>query len=153
MHAYIARICSSFIDVPDTSSISIYFSGCSIHCKECHNKELWSRDSGKPINTKDVIKQVEEHPLADNVVFVGGEPTDQPEALKEIASGIKTKERVLYTGREFEDLPEDLLPNLDLIICGPYKSELHIGGWPASSNQRILKREGVTWKQLEHQTT
>jgi len=33
-----------------------------------------------------------------------------------------------------------------LIICGPYKKEFHVGGWPASSNQRIFKKENEIWK-------
>jgi len=145
MHAYIARICTSFIDVPDKIAASIYFSGCSIRCKDCQNKELWDRNSGTKTSLEDVLKKIEEHPLAEAVVFLGGEPTEQIDFLITFCETLTTKEKVLYTGREFEDLPKTLTANLDLIICGPYKSELHVGGWPASSNQRIFKKEGKTW--------
>jgi len=146
MNAYIARICTSFIDVPDKIAIAIYFSGCSIRCKDCQNKELWDRRSGTLMTIDDVVNNISKHPLADSVVFLGGEPTDQVSFLTALCKKITRKEKVLYTGREFEILPPVLLEHLDMIICGPYRSELHVGGWPASSNQRVLLKKGSQWK-------
>jgi len=150
MHGRIARICTSFIDVPGKIAVAIYFAGCSLRCKDCQNQELWDKESGEKKSIHDVIKQINEHPLAESVVFLGGEPTDQVEFLKELCKKIKNKEKVLYTGREFEALPQELLESLNMIICGPYRSELHVGGWPASSNQRVLTKKGNTWN---HQNT
>lgn len=150
MYGRVARICTSFIDAPGKIAVSIYFSGCTLRCKDCQNKELWEAKSGKQETIESVVQQIEEHPLANAVVFVGGEPTDQMKFLQELCAKIKKKERVLYTGREFEDLPQTLLQHLDMIICGPYKSEFHVGGWPASSNQRVFTKKGNTWK---HKTT
>lgn len=147
MNSRIARMCTSFIDVPDKIAVSIYFSGCSLHCKDCQNQELWDPDSGEERDLASVLEEIEKHPLADAVVFLGGEPTDQVEFLQELCKNITTKEKVLYTGREFEVLPQKLLQNLDMIICGPYRSDLHVGGWPASSNQRIFIKKGAEWKQ------
>jgi len=148
MHAYIARTCTSFIDVPDKISLAIYFSGCSIRCKNCHNKELWDKKNGKRISLTDLLEKIETHPLAKAVVFLGGEPTDQVGFLIELCKKITTKEKVLYTGREFEVLPKDLLKSIDMIICGPYRSDLHVdNAWPASTNQRIFIRKGKKWKQ------
>ena len=145
MHAYVARIGTSFIDVPDKIAVAIYFSGCSLRCKDCQNPELWDRNSGTKMNLDKVVKKIEEHSLAESVVFLGGEPTEQMDFLIAFCEKLKSKEKVLYTGREFEELPNNLTSNLDLIVCGPYKSELHVGGWPASSNQRIFKKEGKSW--------
>lgn len=147
MHGRIARICTSFIDVPDKIAVSIYFAGCSIRCRDCQNKELWDVNSGEQKTIEAIVAQVREHPLAEAVVFLGGEPTDQLEALKKICEKITDKEKVLYTGIEFEVLPEDLLTNLDMVICGPYRSDLHVGGWPASSNQRVFMKKGKRWIQ------
>lgn len=145
MHAQIARICTSFIDVPDKIAIAIYFSGCSIRCKDCQNKELWDANNGETKALNDVVEQVNKHPLADALVFLGGEPTDQLPFLQEICKSIQDKYKVLYTGREFENLPDALTSELDMIICGPYRSDLHVGGFPASSNQRALMKKGTQW--------
>lgn len=148
MHGHIARICTSFIDVPDKIATAIYFSGCTLRCKDCQNKELWDQENGEKYDIKSVLKKIENHPIAEAVVFLGGEPTDQNDFLTELCKQIDKKYfKVLYTGREFEVLNTALTNNLDMIICGPYKSNLHVGGWPASSNQRVLTKKGTTWKQ------
>ena len=148
MQGYIARICTSFIDVPGKTAIAIYFAGCSIRCKDCQNPELWDKKNEQLTDLKNITDKIITHPLAESVVFLGGEPTDQMEFLKKLCEKTKqlcNKEIVLYSGREFEDLPKSLLLNLDLIICGPYKSNLHVGGWPASSNQKIFKKKDGLW--------
>ena len=52
----------------------------------------------------------------------------------------------LYTGREFEILPQNLIRNLELEVCGPYRQDLRCEGWPASSNQRVFRKKGVQWQ-------
>ncbi|MBD3273149.1 4Fe-4S cluster-binding domain-containing protein [Candidatus Dependentiae bacterium] len=149
MQGYVARIFTSFIDVPDKISLAIFFSGCSIRCKGCHNKELWNVKSGSLMSEEEVLEKIKANPLVDYVAFMGGEPTDQMKFLIQLCKRIKKEFNLpvaMYTGREFEILPEDLINNLDLIICGPYKKELHVGGWPASSNQRIFRKRGEQWQ-------
>lgn len=142
--AYIARICTSFIDVPDKVAVAIYFAGCSIRCKGCQNAILWERSSGilTPIET--VLNKIQNNELADSIVFLGGEPTDQIDSLIEICNNVSLF-KTLYTGREFEDLPKELTNKLDMIVCGPYRQDLHSKSFPASSNQRIFKKENESW--------
>lgn len=148
MNAHIARICTSFIDVPGKTAIAIYFAGCSIRCSGCQNKELWNAENGTVMALDSVVLKIQEHPLAGAVVFLGGEPTDQLDFLSALCARIapQNKELVLYTGREFEALPKDFIDYMDTIVCGPYRSDLHVGGWPASKNQRIFKKEIGVWK-------
>lgn len=149
MQGYVARIFTSFIDVPDKVSLAIFFSGCSIRCKGCHNKDLWDVKSGKLMTSDEVLEKIKANTLIDYVAFMGGEPTDQMDFLIHLCNRIKNEFKLpiaMYTGREFEILPQDLTKNLDLIVCGPYKKELHVGGWPASSNQRIFKKRGEQWQ-------
>lgn len=146
MKGRIARIFTSFIDVPGKIAIAIVFSGCSIGCKGCHNKELWDPKSGKLTSVDFIVSEIKRHTISDYVVFWGGEPTEQMEFLIAICQEIHDKKQALYTGREFEVLPQKLLQHLDLIICGPYRQDLHVeGGWPASTNQRILRKENEKW--------
>ncbi len=149
MHARIARICTSFIDYPGKTAIAIYFAGCSIRCPECQNKELWDANNGTSMTSATVIEKIQNHPLAEAVVFLGGEPTDQIDFLAALCTQIAAtcdKEIALYTGREFELLPQVLLEHLQLIVCGPYRQELHVNAWPASANQRVFKKEAGQWK-------
>jgi anaerobic ribonucleoside-triphosphate reductase activating protein len=145
MQGRIARVCTSFIDVPGKIAVAIYFAGCSIRCADCQNKDLWDFSSGKKVGVDYVVASVEKHPLAEYAVFLGGEPTDQPIFLGQVCAAIKDKKKALYTGREFEDIPDTILDFINLVICGPYRSELHIGGWPASSNQRVFRKEHDRW--------
>jgi organic radical activating enzyme len=100
------------------------------------------------MSSETVAKHIQEHPLAEAVVFLGGEPTDQIEFLHTICCMTKNKKRVLYTGREFELLPSYITDELEMIICGPYKKEFHVNSWPASSNQRVLIKDKGLWTTL-----
>ncbi|MFC1841734.1 4Fe-4S cluster-binding domain-containing protein [Candidatus Dependentiae bacterium] len=149
MNGWIARIFTSFIDVPDTIATAVYFSGCSIRCKDCHNRDIWEKESGTLMTDDELMKKVSENSLSECVVFLGGEPTDQLDFLVHMSRRIRKemeKPVAMYTGREFEVLPDDLLDNVCMVVCGPYRQDLHQEGWPASSNQRVFKKRGNIWK-------
>jgi len=151
MQGYVARIFTSFADVPDAIAIAVYFSGCSIRCKGCHNKQLWERESGTKMMVDDVVKKIQENTLAEWAAFLGGEPTDQLEFLECICKQVKEKTKksiALYTGREFEVLSSTLLNHVSLVVCGPYREELRVDGWPASANQRVFIKKDELWKCL-----
>ncbi len=142
--AYIVRTCTSFIDVPDRIAVAIYFSGCSIRCKGCQNSILWERNDDTLTSMDEVLSRIKSNLLADSIVFLGGEPTDQVEFLIELCKRVPHY-KALYTGREIEDLPQGLLDNLDMIVCGPFRQDLYVKGFPASKNQRYLKKVGGSW--------
>jgi len=148
MKGWIARIFTSFIDVPDTIATAIYFSGCSLRCKGCHNKEMWEKENGTQMSDDQLIEKIAENNLSECIVFLGGEPTDQLDFLihmcKRISNEVQ-KPIALYTGREFEVLPDELLDYLFMVVCGPYRADLPAKGWPASSNQRVFKKRGNAW--------
>lgn len=141
----IARICTSFIDVPGSIAVAVYCAGCSIRCPGCQNKQLWDPSSGTQMSIDTVYASIMENPLADALVFLGGEPTDQIEFVTLLCSKITNKKKVLYTGREFEILPSSLTDCLDMVVCGAYRQELHVNKWPASSNQRVLIKDKGSW--------
>ena len=148
MDGYVVKIFTSFIDVPDEIATSIYFSGCSVRCPGCHNKQYWDRSSGTPMSDDKMMHIIQDNPVTSYVAFLGGEPTDQLPFLLHMCERVSletNKKIALYTGREFEVLPQELLQYPSLIVCGPYKQELHQDGWPASANQRIFKRKDHVW--------
>lgn len=144
-NAYIVKICTSFIDIPDKIATAIYFSGCSIRCKGCQNAILWERDIDSLKSMTHVLAKIKENELADSVVFLGGEPTDQMIFLIELCNQISCY-KALYTGREFEDLPQQLVDHLDMIVCGPFRQDLFVENrFPASTNQRYFKKKKGVW--------
>jgi len=149
MQGWVARVFTSFIDVPDKVTTSVYFSGCSIRCKDCHNKEIWEKENGTLMTDDELIEKISENKLTEYVCFLGGEPTDQLDFLVHMAKRVKDEVKkpiAMYTGREFEILPDELLDNLFMVVCGPYRADLQQEGWPASSNQRVLIKRGTVWE-------
>lgn len=144
MNGYIAGIRTTFIDVPGRIAVAIYFSGCSIRCNGCHNTTLWEKSNGELMSCEDIITRVKKHPFADSVVFLGGEPTDQQDYLISLCNQLNHY-KVLYTGREFEELPKELTALVDMIICGPFKLDQKTDGYPASKNQRIFNKTEGSW--------
>lgn len=148
-NGWIARIFTSFIDVPDKIATAVYFSGCSIRCKNCHNKDLWEKENGTLTTDYQLVERIAGDNLSEMVVFLGGEPTDQIDFLVHVCARLKNETQkpiAMYTGREFEVLPDELLENLVMVVCGPYREDLRQDGWPASANQRVFKRKGDLWK-------
>jgi anaerobic ribonucleoside-triphosphate reductase activating protein len=143
-----AGISDSMIDAPGKIGLNVFFQGCSLGCPGCQNPELQDDNGGFDADTDDVIEVLRRFEgFYEAVIFVGGEPLQQPDALKEIAEGSKLY-NVLYTGWLFEDIPEDIRDLMRMVIDGPYIRDLEDGGFPASSNQKVWKRDknGIDWK-------
>jgi len=67
-------------------SLNVFFAGCSKQpkCPKCHNPELWERDDVDEVDIKHLytdIENTEAEGFITHIVFVGGEPLDQPKAL------------------------------------------------------------------------
>ncbi len=147
MNGYIARIFTSFVDVPNKISTAIYFSGCSLRCNGCHNKDIWEKKNGTLMSSNHIMEKIN-NPLTEYVAFLGGEPTDQLNFLLHLCERIQKetdKKIALYSGREFEELPEKLLLYPSFVVCGPYRQDLRQEGFPASSNQRVFKKKDQMW--------
>ncbi len=118
--------------------LNIFFAGCTRGCTGCHNPELQDFGVGYECDTDDLISYIKMHgEFYESVVFTGGDPVYQLEALKDLASKVD-RTKVLYTGALIEDLPSVLVADIDIIVDGPYVQELATKGFPASSNQRVI---------------
>ena len=136
-----ADIQSTFLDGEGTS-IAIYFQGCTVGCNGCQNKGLQDIKGGY-LESTDVIAKIinDNKDFYDSVVFTGGDPLDQVDALVEIAKNVDLK-KVLYTGRYFDDIPQEVRDNVDRIIDGPYIEDIAMPGrFPVSPNQRIWEKD------------
>ncbi len=129
-------------------SRNYFFAGCSFEpkCKNCHNPGLWKAKVEDIVLINVLIADIQKtakNCLATHVVFVGGEPLDQPEVLLQLA--IKAQEvgltTWLYTGYEYDDVPIEIKDTMDVVVAGPYKESLKTNGFPGSSNQKIVRRK------------
>jgi anaerobic ribonucleoside-triphosphate reductase activating protein len=140
-----------------TASVTIWFSGCTFKCKNCHNKKLWNPKYGTKYNASSVAKIVraECNKLGlKSVVLLGGEPLQQDR--QELLSLCRLLHEAglkiwLYTGYKFSEIDEDILRYIYTIKCGKYEDELKQDGFPASSNQKVYRQVDGKFLDITHE--
>lgn len=126
--------------------VSLFVSGCTLHCRGCFNKESWRFDAGKPFTSQkldEIIKELQE-PWVEGFSLLGGDPFE-PCLHDDILNIVKTlkplkKSIWVWTGRVLEDLKgNEILNYIDVLVDGPFIQDLK-GDYEyrGSSNQRIL---------------
>jgi anaerobic ribonucleoside-triphosphate reductase activating protein len=144
MKARIGGIQTLALAETDGVSLNIYLQGCLRRCKGCHNPQFWPLNGGKEIGVLELVSLLEEmKPYHDTLCFLGGEPLLQTDIVEVLANYGKEMGYTLwlFTGYEVFEIPPNILPLFDVIKCGPYIEELRTEGFPASSNQYILRKE------------
>lgn len=140
----IARIQFPVFNPYNKSALEIYFSGCNGCCMGCHNPELKDFDLG--LNWRDKLNYILNRKYFFEIIsFLGGEPLDQDKIemqrfIQTLRSLLKNKEFWLFTRYEIEEVPLIFLQYFDYIKTGKYDILLSQEGFPASSNQRLLKK-------------
>lgn len=82
----------SNVDWPGKVSSVVFFAGCNMRCRFCHNSEILVKKRKFLTDLKEMKKEIEKNiPLIDAVVFSGGEPLLQPEAVEELSKWAKKK--------------------------------------------------------------
>ena len=129
--------------------VSVFFQGCSFHCKNCFNPETWDFESGKEFND-DVINHILD--LCDNEYIVGlsilgGEPLHpfnikgSTKLAKEFKKKYSDKNIWLWSGFLFENLKDkEIMKYIDVLVDGQYVDELNDPtlDYRGSSNQRVI---------------
>ena len=145
--------------------VSLFVSGCEIHCEGCFNKIAWDFNYGKEfteIEENEILEACNKKYIA-GLTILGGEPfsiQNQPTVLK-LIQHFKEKypEKTLwmYTGYV---LDKDLLPgqrkyvegvtglildSVDVLVDGPFVlAERNLSlKFRGSNNQRILDKEKI----------
>ena len=138
--------------------VVLYVSGCTHHCKGCHNPSTWDANSGKPF-TEDIQNSIYEARKPDYVeglTLSGGCPmcnaTELIPFVKSFKEKFPNKTIWCYCGETIEEIikkPKSdkyhLLSLVDVLVDGPFilekkNSNLAFRG---SSNQRIIKVANV----------
>jgi len=147
--------------------ISLFVSGCSLHCKGCFNPETWDFKCGKRFTkkTEDKIIQLLNRPYIRGLSILGGNPTEpknEPALIKlckRVRKELPDKDIWLWTGHEFEDLvhvvikdeagnvvvdnkkkDDELIQLCDVVVDGPFVEEMKDPAlkFRGSSNQRVI---------------
>lgn len=121
----IAQVSTGFIEVPNHISLCVYTQGCKRQCKDCHNPTLWSFDGGEKVLEIEAELLINEHPMCDYVVYLGGEPLDQLQGLIAFSKEFKklNKRICLYTGYQFSEIDKELLKYIDIVVDGEFVKE------------------------------
>jgi len=131
--------------------ISLFVSGCSLHCKGCFNPETWDYNFGKPFTVKTQNKILELlHPdYIRGLSVLGGNPTDEENEidlvpfLGRVKEYYPNKDIWVWSGHTFEKLKErndKILRYCDVLVDGPFiekEKDLTIP-FRGSRNQRLI---------------
>jgi anaerobic ribonucleoside-triphosphate reductase activating protein len=126
----------------------IWTQGCTIGCPGCLSRDTWAADPRTAIPVATVLGWLRSLDPVDGVTISGGEPFQQPAALRELLLGIREWARpgvdvLVYSGYVASRLRRsfrDLLELCDAVVAGPYIERLNTTElrWRGSVNQRIV---------------
>lgn len=131
---------------------AIYLSGCSHHCRGCHNPQSQDPDLGEPLTDELVTRLIDEingNPLLDGITFSGGDPFYNPLEFAPLLKRVRAETQMdiwCYTGYRYEEIMDDplrrpLLKFIDVLVDGPFIQALYDPtlSFRGSSNQRIIQ--------------
>ena len=148
----------SSITYPDVNNgsgcrVTLWVSGCNVHCPHCHNPQTWDFRDGKYFDDEVLEKLFEfiSKPYIKGLTLSGGNPLDSYEDVLSLVKKFRgrfgdDKDIWLYSGYVLDDIVSmdraEILDYIDVLVDGPYVYELRDVSMPfrGSSNQRILYR-------------
>ena len=132
--------------------VSIFFQGCSFHCKNCFNPDTWDFDGGLEFDDK-VISEILELCSMDHITglsILGGEPMhpNNIDASTKLAKAFKEKypNKTIWawSGFLFDNLKDkEIINYIDVLVDGQFIDEKRDPRlkWRGSSNQRVIDVE------------
>ena len=147
--------------------VVLWISGCSLHCKGCHNPETWSANSGNIFNeeAKKELFEALDKSYIQGITFSGGHPLEDRNVedvynlITEIREKFPTKDIWLYTGYTWDsilypivtddfnlnrdlaiDYRKKIIKMCDVVVDGKYIEEQRdlTLKWRGSRNQRVI---------------
>ena len=136
--------------------VSLFCSGCTLHCKGCFNEESWDFCAGRPFTDETLAKLLtaRDDDFVEGLSPLGGDPmedSNRPEILR-IVKAVRerfgsTKTIWLWTGRKYEKVADSpIFDYVDVVVDGPFIDHLKVtekGKWFGSSNQRVIALKDV----------
>ena len=132
--------------------VTLCVSGCSHHCKGCHNAETWDFNFGKEF-TEEVKKDLFDKvslPYIQGLTLSGGDPIDSYDEILLLVKEFRdrfgnTKDIWLFSGYTLEQMEssnrDEILTLIDVLVDGEYKEDERDITLPfrGSRNQRLIK--------------
>ena len=130
----------SLVDGPGVRTV-VFFQGCNLRCKGCQNPSTWEMKKGTKMTTEELAVILKQESVNKKVTFSGGEPLLQIDALLDVIKKLQGFDVAVYTGHEFEEVPQELLENINYIKTGPYREDLKttIKPFVGSANQEFRR--------------
>jgi len=129
------------------ATAEIYVSGCTRNCCGCHNPELANFEYGEELDIDKLITRLNERKELFKAISISGGDLlchSQEDAFKlafKLKGAFPDKEFWLFTGEnEFSNIPTWATAIFDVIKYGKYMQDLKQDCFPASSNQKIWKK-------------
>lgn len=139
--------------------LSVFLSGCRIHCKGCFQPQTWDFCFGHPVTAdmyRDIMDELSK-PQYDGITVLGGEPFEpenQPFLLKLLRdlhgrhphmsawvySGCTLDELCNPSSAHRTDITDGILSLIDVLVAGPFelgKKDITLA-WRGSSNQKVI---------------
>jgi anaerobic ribonucleoside-triphosphate reductase activating protein len=127
---------------------AVWLQGCSLACKGCWNKEMWSFKANELLDRKNLLAKILAGQDIEGVTLLGGEPLEQTENTLWLIQEIKRLTSLtvmLYTGYtklelEHKPLWTTIEDNVDLLVTGRYQEEDRNTNnqWYGSENQELI---------------
>lgn len=128
---------------------TLFVSGCSLRCPNCHNQELQDQNIGQPFTKQTYTKLRNEirKPWIDGLTLSGGHPledynrADCTKLCQSLKEELPDKTIWLYTGYKYEDIQHyEIINYVDVVVDGSYIEALRDTSlkWRGSSNQRVI---------------
>lgn len=127
--------------------VSLFVSGCRLHCKGCFNKNSWDFNYGSKFTdeTKKIILDNLKKDYISGFSLLGGDPfePENREILLDLLKDIAKigKPSWVWTGRLYESVRNlPIIDYIDVLVDGPFMINLKEPGlkYRGSLNQRIL---------------
>lgn len=132
--------------------VSLFVSGCSLHCPGCFNQKAWDYGYGKPFGcaAQNKILELLMPDYIRGLSILGGNPTDKENEyeltrfVERVRSYYEDRKDIwIWSGHTWEQLMEskdELVPLCDVLVDGPFieaQKDLTLP-FRGSSNQRII---------------
>lgn len=156
-----------FIDTADGEGVrvSLFVSGCDIHCKGCFNEVAWDFNYGKPFTEIEQFEIIEacKKSFISGLTILGGEPFSEenqkallpfiekfkkecPDKTLWLYSGYVLDKDLKPSGRKYiQGITNKIIDYVDVMIDGPFileQKDLTLA-FRGSKNQRILRKEDI----------